>query len=388
MPGDETRARIPDLVPLGERHAPALPKDESLRHGLRRLRDRVLKVEPPDPAIAEDRLARTRPGTLDRIAAGPAWGPVAAAMDAALVPWLDAGDGDRLRVLVLPPCEDEGLVAGFAARRGLDVLPAPPREALPGVSEAPDLGGDGVLVLPRLEDWLLRRHDALGAVRALLAALAATDRRCVVGCGAPAWAFLSRAAGAATLLPPPVTPRPLGAAGLRAWLAALLAAAPDVARTIRSSRTGDDVLALAASGEPANELPRRLAAASRGVPWIAWALWREALRDTPEADAADDALPEADDDRTLWAAELRDYPLPSEARADALTVVHALLLHRSLAPATLAAMLPEAGGAAVVPALRAAEIVVAEAGQLRLAPAAWPSMRRALSDAGHPIGAI
>lgn len=392
MPRPETdgaRARR-TFVPLADYAPPALPTDESLRHALRRARDRLFGADAPDPTIAEDRLDRTGAATLDRIAAPPAWGPVLDEMTETFAPWLAAGDGARLRLVVLPPCDNDGLVAAWAARAGLPTLDAPPREALLRAASLPDLDGQGVLVIPRLEDWVLRHREGLGAVRLLLQTLADGDRRVLLGCDAQAWAFLSRSVGAATLLPAPLTPRPFDAGRLRDWFAGLAAAAPDHVARFRLSTTGEDVLALDGDGRPESDFLRILAARARGISWVAWSLWRDALRDTPDdgEGKADATLPVRDDDRTLWIASLRDPALPRGAERDALAVLHALLIHGPLSPAMLRETLPLVGGTTVLPALVEAGIVARADGRLRCLPAAYPAVRQALADAGHPLGAI
>ena len=375
------------FVPLDDYAPPSLPTDETLRHVVRRLGARLFDVVAEDPLVSEDRLHHTDAATLGRIAGPPASGPVAAGMDATFADWLADPEGPRLQLVVLPPCEEEGIVEGWAARHGLAALGPPPRDALLGSLPAPDLAGEGVLVIPRLEAWILRHRDGLGAVRALLRAVADADRRCLVGCGTHPWAYLSRAVGAATGLPTPLTPPPTDAARLRRWFAASIGPGREF-ETVRSTATGEDVLAADEDGEPACDVLRTLAARSRGIPWVAWHLWRDALRDTPAAGADDAPLPEADDDRTLWVAGLREVALPRGARTEALAVLHALLLHGAMTPAMLRGTLATADAADVVPALLDADIVTRADGRLRCAPVAYPAVRDALADAGHPLGAI
>lgn len=184
----------------------------------------------------------------------------------------------------------------------------------PGYGGEPDLGSADLLGIPRLEDWALRHREGLGTVRGLLRALAAGERRCLVGCGAHAWGWLARAAGVATQLPRPATLRPFDAPRLRRWFAGMVEESGVVER-VRLATTGEDVLAPGEGDQPQSDDLRILAARSRGVPWIAWHLWRAGLRDAPDGVEGDGhPLPARDDDRTLWIAGCPNTPFLAEPR--------------------------------------------------------------------------
>lgn len=245
-----------------------------------------------------------------------------------------------------------------------------------------------MLVIPRLEEWFLRHRDGFGAIRALMQALAGTERRCLVGCGAHAWAFLDRAVSIGLQLPVPLTFRPFDAERLRRWLSDLAATAPGDVETFRLSTTGEDVLREGDDDKSGSDFIRLLASRSHGIPWVAWSLWRGALRDTPDEEEANGDLPERDDDRTLWVASLREYVLPRGAEREALAVLHALLIHGSLDAERLRLTLPLVGGTNVLPALSEAGFVARECGLYRCVAAAYPKIRQQLANAGHPLGEV
>jgi hypothetical protein len=114
----------------------------------------------------------------------------------------------------------------------------------------PDLSGNGLLVIARLEHWFLRERNGLHAVRSLLSELARTKRRDLVGCDNWAWRFIVKGAGADLTLPRPQTFEPFDARRLRAWFATLAQGNDSVTATFRLAGNGDDVLACDGDGEP------------------------------------------------------------------------------------------------------------------------------------------
>ena len=270
------------------------------------------------------------------------------------------------------------------------MLPAPDRAALTDPDPpAPDLdaagSGEGPLVVPRLERWFLRRHDGLAAVRGLLAAVERTDRRVLVGCNGWAWDFLCAAVRANLGLPAPRTFRAFGAKRLAGWFAELAADAGGA--RFRSPKTGRDIPA----DGTVDDFHRTLAARSRGIPWVAWDLWRRSLRtEAPdESDAAAATPPAPGERRTLWVAALEEFTLPTRHEPEALLALHALLIHGPLTREELAAVAPDAGGPPTASALLAAGFVRREkCGELAVVPAAYPAIRAGLAAAGFPTDSL
>ena len=101
----------------------------------------------------------------------------------------------------------------------------------------------------------------------------------MIGCNSWAWAFLVKAAGVDVLLPPARTFAAFDAERLPIMVRRSSASTTEQRQvTFRLVRSGEDVLERGCRGQLANSYLRQLAARSVGVPWVAWHLWRTALR--------------------------------------------------------------------------------------------------------------
>ncbi len=454
--------RPPGLVPLADYRSPGMPAEHVVRAMWRRIKGRFGSAE-PDPVRADNRLQPTTLKVLDEVVGPPACGPLLDDFDAAVRAWVDEPTGSFHCVVVLPPCDSTDLIGIWAQSRGHAVLCAPDRsqghaltvlsghrteKAQAAQAEKGGSGGAGsdcltpghpssLLVIPRLESWFLRQRNGLLAVRALLAELQQSDRRCLIGCNSWAWAFLVRAAGAALVLPSPRTFVAFDAMRLQAWFSELAAGEKSAQERIvfRLAHSGADVLATKKDGGLACNYLEELAARSNGIPWVAWHLWRNALRtgiDAVEtekasghahaktsgkepdgqaapsgaapgsgADAQATVGPEgkaravsapdkgiAAGERTFWVTNVPDPELPRHQDDNALLVLHALLIHGALDTAELLSVLPDATAAEVLPALLRLGFLEKQGNRLAVKPAAYPAVRRALLADGFPKGEL
>ena len=421
------------LVPLGDYRSPGMPAEHVVRALWRRLKERMGSSN-PDPVRSASRLEDATLQALDEVVGPPACGPLLDDFDAAVRAWLDEPNGSFHCVVVLPPCDSTDVIGSWAQSRGLAVLGAPERDqghvlslVAGTVSKAHDSGADRpeqspaftpegkapLLVIPRLEAWFLRRRNGLLAVRALLAELQQAERRCLIGCNSWAWAFLVRAAGAALVLPSPRTFEAFDAKHLQAWFAELAAPTGNGRVAFRLASSGADVLETKDDGALAHNYLKELAARSNGIPWVAWHLWRNALRTGidasqaqkkkghaeeaggPEAcasaqvEAADKLKAGVDgNERTFWIQGVPDPSLPRHQDDNALLVLHALLIHGALSREELLSVLPDATAAEVLPALLRAGFIEQREGRLAVLPAAYPAVRRVLLADGFPMGDI
>ena len=424
-----------ELVPLGDYRSPGMPAEHVVRAVWRRIRQRFQSSETA-PVRADNRLQSTTLKVLDEAVGPPACGPLLDDFDAAVRAWLDEPDGTFHCVVVLPPCDSTDLIGTWAQSRGHAVLCAPKRDqghALSVIAGADrdtqaDGGGNGgtatpegdapLLVIPRLESWFLRRRNGLDAVRALLAELQQSERRCLIGCNSWAWAFLVRAAGAALVLPSPRTFAPFDARRLQAWFSELATQTQNGRVAFRLASSGADVLATKDDGAPVSNYLEELAARSNGIPWVAWHLWRNALRtgidaieaqkangnanadgrkaDRPKvANANVQAESEAGkalsngghgDERTFWVTGVPDPDLPHHKDDNALLVLHALLIHGALVRQELLSVLPDATATEVLPALLRAGFIEKREDRFAVLPSAYPALRRMLLADGFPVG--
>ena len=366
-----------------------MPTEHVVRRVLTKLGQR-LGAGGDDTMLQQERLERASLKAADEVSQ-PAQGLLREALDDGLREWLenDAPQG-WLTLLVLPPCQPEGLVEAWARAAGHQVATPPQRHELTAdhAAAVPETDGAGLLVIPQLERWFIRQRNGLRTVRDLLARLAVLDRHCLVACNSWAWRFLVKSVGADVLLPQPRTLAAADASRLREWFAEH--AADDAGRriTFRMASTGLDVLATDASGRLASGYLKQLAARSLGIPWVAGHMWRASLN----VRADSDTLPEralratAGDARTVWVAGVEDCRLPQGHEDRSMLALQALLIHDVLTAQELEAVLPATGEPDVVPALVASGFVQRKARLLRVRVSAYPAVRRALQSAGVPLG--
>lgn len=378
------------MILLRDYEAPSNPTDHAIRNAYFKLRNRLLKVD-PSPVLPGDRLLPATLKLLDDVVDPPASGPYLAELGDALQQWLDTEPVKSwLEVVILPPCDGGNIIESWARAGGHQVLAPPPRDALlrgePSLEL--DLTGDGLLVIPRLENWFLRHRNGLFAVRSLLAQLALLERRCLIGSNSWAWMFLQQAAGADVLLPEPQTFPAYDAQRLHRWFSEMAANGDGRQITFRSARSGDDVLAVDSEGKPRHRLINQLASRSLGIPWVAWHLWRTSLRAPSDAEEVSQRAQDttSDDARTLWVVDVDDDKLPEGHKDRALLVLQALLIHHALTPQELRSVLPETGEADMMPALLRAGFVERQGELLTVGAAAYPAVRRALLADGCPVG--
>lgn len=160
-----------------------MPTQETLRRWLGRLNGIFRNGD--KPLIADDQLRKTTRNLLGEVVAPPACGPLERELAKTLSVWIkDPQPASWLKPIVLSPCDQNHVSQSWAKRHDHTVLEPPSREAL--LSEATLdpalLAGDGVLAIPRLEEWSMRHHRGLSLVRSLLGELVRLQRHCVIGC--------------------------------------------------------------------------------------------------------------------------------------------------------------------------------------------------------------
>lgn len=394
--------------PLKNYDSPQLAAADALQATVARMRA-LFKGPDDKPFIGDDRLQLSTKKMLDDIVSPPACGPLIGELNVTLVDWI-AEDAPLswIKTIVLPPGDDGGVIETWANQEGHQILLPPQREALISNDPCalPELEGEGVLVIPQLERWFLRHRNGLAIVRALLGALDGLQRHCVIGCNNWAWAFLNKAVGANMVLPDALTFQPFDARRLHHWFSQLSAGSGREDLLFRLTRSGENVMALDNNGELKHDFFIQLAARSRGIPWVAWRLWRRSLRSgTEDPNEIDSAEKFAEDksqskntakngkrslisEQTLWVAALDDFSLPNKNDDTALLVLHALLIHGSLTPQELRQVLPLVGESNVLSALANSGMIERQPGQdgesdqVRCFAAAYPAIRSGLQTAG------
>lgn len=381
------------FIPLADYKEPAMPAQELLRTLLGRVQA-LLNREAPKPFIADDRLKKATMDRLNEVVAPPACGPLLAELDRTVADWTAEHPAvSTVKMIVIPPCDENAILETWARQHGHRVITPPDRDVLIQVPPValPALEGEGLLVVPRLEDWFIRHRNGLRTVRNLLAALEASGRPAVIGCNSWAWAFLSKAVSADLILPDAVTFVAFDEMRLHRWFGQLASAEATGSLQFRRSNTGADVLGLGEDGTPKDDYLRTLAGRSLGIPWVAWHMWRRSLRsgdnDGPASDAK--AIMSSDEnevagEQTLWVAALDEYVLPGKNEQAALLVLQALLIHGPLSAAQLRLVLPLVGESNIVSVLVKAGFVARHGDRFSCQPAAYPAIRAGLASAGLP----
>jgi len=385
--------------PVGSFSLPSMPAQTAARSLVQRARRLLIDRGDDAPFVDEDKLQKAAATAGE--AHAPACDPLLDALDAELGGWLsDPSFSRTVRTVLLPPCDRAGLIEAFAQRHGLEMLAPPDPAALLRGCAAPSLAGEGVLVIPRLEAWFLRHRRGLGAVRELLSALGRLERRCLVGCNSWAWAFLVKAVEANHYLPRPLSFEPFDGAALRSWFGEVVT---DANTTFLMARTGEKVHP-AGDGDTPHAYFRRLAAESRGIPWVAWWLWRESLRvrrhepdaETETGEGPDDGGRMPGDEAAIDAAARGRVHAPAEVfvrppetmavpdrhAPDELLMLHALLIHDALTPERLFSVIPTMRDTSIVASLMQSGLIERDGDRVRCRPAAYPAIRSGLIDAG------
>lgn len=407
------------MIKLVDYSAPAMPTDESVRRLTDRLTGWLRSPDDEDPFISDDSLATASGGQLDALASPPACASLVRDMDVTFADWIAANrPSRRVQWVVMPPCDHHNVVRQWAVENGHRLIQPPPRSRLiehPGDDQKPfkiDFGDSiettdddentelppTLIVIPRLERWMLRHQDGLMLIRRLLTEVQRSPHRFVIGCSSWAWLFFETVLDGGQWMHHGLTMRPYDADDLATWLSTLtdddspsgpddhFGADPAQPVRFRLTETGDDVFARS-DDDLDNDFLATLAAQSDGIPWVAWELWRRSIRLGPgtpddQADRGDEKFP---NERTVWVTPMTKVPSPKRFDSAMLMVLHALLLHDGLTEDELGLTSPSVNLSAGLSALVAAEWVTHRQGRFQCRAAAYPQIIDRLRTAGYSV---
>jgi hypothetical protein len=277
---------------------------------------------------------------IDWLAPYPEWEKAAASIKELLLPWLedDTPEGNS-RVIVAPYGSGLGEMFQLLAKNNnWPVLPAPDYnilrgrdfswiENLPAKSEEP-------LVIPRLEAFFLRHYNGLEHLRKLIARLFHSRQRCIIGCNSWLWHYLDSAMQIRDSFSRFYYLQSLSAQDLQTLFCSLESRKSYRPTVFRQADTGSFILppemtgkgrldsaAIKADSSVAtfpSAFIKKLAVESRGIPLVAWSIWRNSLKLAPGEDVAEIAREVADKDaaatataKTIWVKAFGDVELPA-----------------------------------------------------------------------------
>lgn len=405
-----------EFVPADAFAAPPAPAREIVRKRVDWFRQRLQDVTPAE--LARKRELRAIPTHLLNWAAPPPSATQGSlALEAALESWMSTRRPSLPVQVVIgaPGSGVEQVVVDLARRMQWKLIPPPSydeildggREWLGQFSEADDVP----LVLPRLGKCYLRHQEGLELMDRLLDWLAVTKRRCLIACDSWAWSFLQRAVQVDAMLPSTWTLAPFHAERLQFWLPLLARRTYKGAFIFRHVADGELAFPMVEREElDASNLPavyerdryaewlnvsyflKQLASNGRGVPGIAWALWRQSLQIEASTRIDPDFLAQASRDQgyTVWVLPWSQVKLPfipGWADAPELFVLHALLLHSGMTAEWLDQVLPYSDNQVrqIMYRLRSAGLVNMTNGIWRVTLLGYPAVRRFLASEGYLV---
>lgn len=250
-------------------------------------------------------------------------------------------------------------------------------------------------VLPALEQCYLRHVSGLSLMRRFFERLFSGGlNRGIIGCDSWAWAYLKHAMALSRTNA--LVAQSFDQQRLSFWFGELARRTNGIRPFFLQSDDGSKVLLPEGETEAANggkevgDFLKKLATYSRGIPGVAWTLWRQSLNTLPETDYENgkEAAPQGKGEKTLWVTPwdkmcLTTPPLPPEKIQ--VLVMHALLLHNGLHQSILCHMLPfpahELGQALIL--LGSLGILEQNEKKWRVSAAAYPAVRWVMADEGY-----
>lgn len=388
-------------VRVDDYQLPPTPVTQNVSKGFSFLRTLFRKetLEQDAPFKSEDELKTMPLWQLERIAPAPDWLDAAEALGVELEEWLGQENPDQSVIVLLgPPFHGlSEILTTWAEQRKWKVLNPPSTEQIL-------TGDDGWLsglrrkntpwVFPALERAYLRHPQGLSVVRGFLDdAFSSQFGRGIIGCDSWAWAFLQHVWHGRR--PTTLTLQAFDQSRLSVHLQRLAAAANVRELRFRQSDNGQYVQPPpdieADSGENSNYL-QLLAAHSRGIPGIAWAVWRASLKIAPDEEIADGVETEAGgtQNQTVWVTpwqQFKNPSMPAEAGMDEAFVLHALLLHNGLSPQILQQVLPLSPSRLMGTLFRleAANLLARNDTTWQVTPLGYPAVRAFMKTSGYLV---
>jgi len=396
---DANTQPIWEYVSIAGYEVPSTPVRQTVKQRLAILHHILGRVDAPaeDPLKKTDELKALPEQMLDLVAPLPNWLSAAEALDLKLADWLEQEKSYPCIILLVgPPYGGHTeILRAWAEQKAWPTLNPPSPEQILADDDAwlAGLGNTGgSWVFPNLERAYLRHAAGLNQVRTFLDRAYAGDLgRGIIGCDSWAWAFLQHVWHGR--LPIVWALEAFDQTRLTHHFQHLAVAAGGRQPVFCQSDTGHYVLPPPDADQEtyeSSDFLQLLAAHSRGILGVAWAVWRASLRKEQEGKQAEKALAEnhIDPRRTIWVTpwdQLNKPVVPGDVRHDEAVVLHTLLLHSGLSLELMRQLLPMSLNriAETVARLQEAGIVAQDGATWRVAPLGYPPARQFLQEVGY-----
>lgn len=422
MPGEDRTLSpaVPlwEFVPVGEHARPSEPPSVAARSGLMEMLKRLRGPSAPaEPVSIHAELHSVPQELLDAVVPVPEWSEAVLGLDNALEEWLEEDDQDYpARVILGAPGSGTGqILSSWADKWGWTVVTPPAIKAiLHGDAEGGEFLSKAVgkgLVIPAMERLFLRHHRGLAMFREFLECLWEKRSRCLLGCDSWAWAFLEKVASTHLFFRSPLVLQAFDQERMGRWFRALAACCGRRIVIFRQSDTGEVILSTeetvditegdsrtgedSGNGKEEGGYLARIAARSRGIPLVAWAIWRNSLLISAEEPVADEVQKAAERDKglTIWVkpwgtVEFPEVP-PDITRAEQF-LLHALLIHGGLLTETISMILPlsPADATRCLTRMSSSGLIKQEEGIWRVTLSGYPAVRQYLQNEDYLVDAL
>ncbi|GAB4271591.1 MAG: B3/4 domain-containing protein [Candidatus Rifleibacteriota bacterium] len=414
-----TVAKKWEFVHADKLQLPAKPATEKAKSFLRVIWQKFSSREEKKDEIRVQTELRSIPQKeLDWIAPFPAWHEPADEIFSLIQLWLESPESEEFfRLFIAPPGGGLGeILATLAELKGWPVISAPDYDKLMDVDfswiENIPRSSDVPLVIPKLENLFLRHYNGLEHLRTLIEKLFHLRQRCIVGCNSWLWKYLEVAMHIGDGFPEPYFQQSMSARGLQDFFCDLEAQPGSNITVFRQSDDGSFVLPVEQTAEgkldkdllseyeakkgdfPSNFI-KKLAVESRGIPLVAWAIWRNSLKMAPGEEIADAARDAAVIDKgyTIWVRPFEKISLPKLPANNGQATVFLLLfllIHDGLPPDVIFELLDFEKDliVSILHRLKKAGILVAERGLWRISWAGYPEVRRFLAQEDYLLDSM
>lgn len=408
LAADDPVSDVPALwqfVPLEERHSPPEPASETIRSTLQNIWSQVFHhaEQNNDETPGNKTLESVPQGLLEWVAPMPTWeGDCRSALDDALAHWLarENEDAGIQAVIAAPHSGTVDMVLDWAHQHEFAIIKPPtPQQILENDTDWMDQwihNKASRLVFPWLERAYLRHHNGLGLVRRLLDWLWESDVPCILVCDSWAWAYLTEVHPLDGFVTSPWTLNALSALQLDRWFSQLARREQRADFVFRQNDNGKLILhhrigeQTANGSEKTSNYLRHLAARSKGIPGVAWSIWRYSLQinDPKEITKQVQEKAKMDQGITIWVTPWEEIELPHIANrldGDETFLLHALMLHNGLPDELLPGLLPMTSKRVfgALHRLRTYSVVEAAQNGWQVTPVALPAVRAYLRTEGY-----